>query len=125
MFAGAIAAHAALVAGALAVTLAAGHRDPGTRAVLIVLLACGMGTQNAAGRGLAVPDLVTNVLTTTLTGLATDPPSPATRRRLASIAAMFTGALIGAALYLNAGPAAALAMATVLLICVAWAARRI
>jgi uncharacterized membrane protein YoaK (UPF0700 family) len=73
---------------------------------LIVPLATAMGIQNATARQLAVPDLTTTVLTLTLTGVAADSrlaggtgghPS----RRLISVAAMFTGALIGALLAIN------------------------
>ncbi|WP_433442644.1 YoaK family protein [Nonomuraea sp. CA-141351] len=115
--------HAVLVAAGLVVALTAGHHTAGARAALIALLACGMGLQNASVRALGVPDLVTNVLTTTLTGLAADTPGRAAFRRFASVAAMFLGALAGATLHLNIGPAAALTLALVLLAIVALAAR--
>ncbi|MGW3622440.1 DUF1275 family protein [Streptomyces sp. NPDC000880] len=90
--------------------------------VLIVLLALGMGAQNAVVRKIAVPDLTTTVLTLTLTGLAADRPGPATVRRLVSVTAMFTGALAGGLLQLHHGTAAALAPALLLLTAVALAA---
>ncbi|MGW0200544.1 YoaK family protein [Nonomuraea sp. NPDC003201] len=122
-FAAATAVHALLVAAALAVALTAGHRTAWAQAALIVLLAYGMGLQNASVRALGVPDLVTNVLTTTLTGLAADTPGRAALRRSASIAAMFLGALAGATLHLTTGPAPALAIALTLLTTVALVAR--
>ncbi|MEU9831988.1 YoaK family protein [Streptosporangium sp. NPDC048047] len=113
-FAVATGVHAVLVAAALVTALVAGHRDAAARAALIVLLGAGMGLQNAAVRGLAIPDLATaNVITSTLTGLAAESPGPAGRRRLASIAAMLLGALCGGFLHLRVGPAAALAAALV------------
>ncbi|MEV0231318.1 YoaK family protein [Nonomuraea sp. NPDC050786] len=121
-FATATAAHALLVATAFAVDLISGHHHTGPRAALIGLLAYGMGLQNASVRGLAVPDLVTNVLTSTLTGLAADTPGRAALRRSASVVAMFLGALIGATLYLHVGPALPLAVALALLVVVAVAA---
>jgi uncharacterized membrane protein YoaK (UPF0700 family) len=115
-FVGVTAVHAILVAAALVVALAADLRAGGAQAALIVLLAGGMGLQNAAVRALGVPGLTTTtVLTSTLTGLVTDPPKSMGRRRVASIAAMFIGALAGAALHLHAGLAAALVPALVLL----------
>ncbi|MEV4572353.1 YoaK family protein [Nonomuraea jabiensis] len=123
-FAVATAVHTLLVAAALAVALVAGHRTTWSHAALIALLACGMGLQNASVRALGVPDLVTNVLTTTLTGLAADTPGRAALRRSASVAAMFLGALAGATLHLVTGPAPALAAALILLAAVTLLARR-
>jgi len=48
--------------------------------LLIVLLALAMGLQNAVVRALAVPDLLTTVLTMTLTGLAAEPRRVAAER---------------------------------------------
>ncbi|MFC4608383.1 YoaK family protein [Streptomyces maoxianensis] len=117
LFALLVAAHAVLVAAALAADLA-----DATKHVLIVLLALGMGAQNAVVRKLAVPDITTTVLTLTLTGMAADRPGPATVRRLLSVTAMFTGALAGGLLQLDHGTAAALAPALLLLTAVALAA---
>ncbi|WP_424889257.1 YoaK family protein [Streptomyces sp. XH2] len=122
LFAALTAVHAGLVAAALAVALTAGHRTAAAQTALIALLGCGMGLQNAAVRALAVPDLTTTVLTRTLTGLAADAPGPATVRRLASLTAMFTGALCGGALFLREGVAPALAPALVLVLFTAAAA---
>ncbi|MFE6159389.1 YoaK family protein [Streptomyces sp. NPDC056486] len=117
LFALLVAAHAVLVAAALVLDLAAGAGH-----VLIVLLALGMGLQNAVVGKLAVPDLNTTVLTRTLTGLAADRFGPASVRRFVSVAAMFAGALVGGLLQLRHGTAAALAPAIALLAVVALAA---
>jgi len=68
---------------------------------LIALTALAMGTRNAAVRKLAIPDLTTTVLTLTITGIGADSSlakgnNPRLGRRLASIAAMFVGAALGA-----------------------------
>jgi uncharacterized membrane protein YoaK (UPF0700 family) len=91
------------------------------RYVLIVLLALAMGLQNATARRLGVPDLVTNVLTSTLTGLAADSTSPdgkspGLRRRLAATLIMFLGAAAGAFLVYRVSVNAALALALALLV---------
>jgi len=69
--------------------------------VLIALTALAMGTRNAAVRKLAIPDLTTTVLTLTITGIGADSSlangnNPRLARRVASIAAMFLGAALGA-----------------------------
>ncbi|MGW3243134.1 YoaK family protein [Streptomyces sp. NPDC001070] len=117
LFALLVAAHAVLVAGAAGAALAGASRY-----ALIVLLAVGMGLQNAVVRKLAVPDLTTTVLTLTVTGLAADRPGPATARRVLSVLAMFLGALTGGSLQIGHGSAAALAPAAVLLAAVSLAA---
>jgi uncharacterized membrane protein YoaK (UPF0700 family) len=95
------------------------------RLALIVLLALAMGLQNTVVRALAVPDLLTTVLTMTLTGLAADsPPAGGTgtnaRRRITAVGAMLVGALIGAVLTLRVSVVAAL-MAATLLLAATWA----
>ncbi|MFJ4849029.1 MULTISPECIES: YoaK family protein [unclassified Streptomyces] len=111
-----VAAHAVLVAAAMGACGA-----DASRYVPIVLLALGMGLQNAVVRKLAVPDLTTTVLTLTVTGLAADRPGPATARRVLSVAAMFAGALVGGVLQIRCGNALALAPALLLLAAVALA----
>jgi uncharacterized membrane protein YoaK (UPF0700 family) len=69
--------------------------------VLIALTALAMGTRNAAVRKLAIPDLTTTVLTLTITGIGADSSlangnNPRLARRVASVAAMFLGAALGA-----------------------------
>jgi uncharacterized membrane protein YoaK (UPF0700 family) len=71
--------------------------------VIIGLVAFAMGVRNATVRKLAVPDLTTTVLTLTLTGFAADSraaggTSHNSRRRVAAVASMLIGALIGALL---------------------------
>ncbi len=66
-------------------------------------------------RRLAVPDLTTTVLTLTFTGLAADSPlaggsNPRWRRRVASVAAMLGGAIVGALLVRSVGLAWPLAL---------------
>ncbi len=70
--------------------------------------ALAMGVRNATVRRLAVPDLTTTVLTLTLTGLGADSPlaggsNPRWRRRVASVAAMLGGAVVGGLLMLRGG----------------------
>jgi uncharacterized membrane protein YoaK (UPF0700 family) len=69
--------------------------------ILIALTALAMGTRNAAVRKLAIPDLTTTVLTLTITGIGADSSlangnNPRLARRVASVAAMFLGAGLGA-----------------------------
>jgi uncharacterized membrane protein YoaK (UPF0700 family) len=68
---------------------------------LIALTALAMGTRNAAVRKLGIPDLTTTVLTLTITGIGADSSlakgtNPRLARRVASVAAMFLGAALGA-----------------------------
>jgi uncharacterized membrane protein YoaK (UPF0700 family) len=68
---------------------------------LITLTALAMGTRNAAVRKLAIPDLMTTVLTLTITGIGADSSvaagkNPRLARRVGSVAAMFLGAALGA-----------------------------
>jgi uncharacterized membrane protein YoaK (UPF0700 family) len=67
-----------------------------------------MGFRNATIRQLKVPDLTTTVLTLTVTGLAADSSmaggsNPNWGRRLASVAAIFAGAALGALLVNQSG----------------------
>jgi uncharacterized membrane protein YoaK (UPF0700 family) len=109
------------VAAALVVAAFSSHHiGTASRYALIILLAIAMGVQNSGVRKLAVRDLSTNVLTTTLTGLAGDAAlagghgSKLGRRGL-SIAAMLLGALIGGVLVVKVNTPAPLALATGLL----------
>lgn len=68
---------------------------------IIALTGFAMGFRNATIRQLKVPDLTTTVLTLTLTGLAADSAvaggaNTNWRRRVASVGAIFSGALLGA-----------------------------
>jgi uncharacterized membrane protein YoaK (UPF0700 family) len=83
---------------------------------LTALTALAMGTRNAAVRKLAIPDLTTTVLTLTITGIGADSSlangnNPRLARRVASVAAMFLGAALGAVV-MHYSIAAALWLAT-------------
>lgn len=109
------------VTAAMIVTLVSGGPyTGGVRFALIVLLALGLGVQNAAVRALAVPDLTTTVLTRTLTGAVADSrfakgPGSRAGRRLLSAAALLAGAFIGALVLLKGHPTLPLVLAVVLL----------
>jgi uncharacterized membrane protein YoaK (UPF0700 family) len=102
--------------------------SPVDRDIVAALLAVGSGLQSAVARRLAVPDMTTTVLTMTLTGIAADmragKRSATFNRRLLAVATMLAGAIGGAEVVLQLGPAAALAVATALLAVVTVAAVR-
>lgn len=112
------------------VVIAATVGDPGSgvaRYLLIVLLGVATGTQNAAARKLAVPDLTTTVLTLTITGIFADGrlaggAASTLGQRLTSIASMFVGGLVGAVLVPHADASLAIAAAAAILVVVAAAA---
>jgi len=98
------------------VLFVAGDRPSRTLEVLTTTLAAvAMGTQAAAARHVAVKDITTVVVTSTLTGLAADSPIGAgkagwleggTARRFVAVALILLGALAGAGLlklHLGAG----------------------
>ena len=90
----------------------------------IVSLALAMGVQNSSVRRLAVPDLTTTVLTLTVTGIGADSAlgggnGSKSGRRLISVAAMFLGALAGAALILHVPVAVPLILALAIVAVVA------
>jgi uncharacterized membrane protein YoaK (UPF0700 family) len=96
----------------------------GARYALIVVLAAAMGVQNSSVRKLAVPDLTTTVLTLTVTGIGADSAlgggkGSKSGRRLISVAAMFLGALAGAALILHVHVAVPLIIALAVVIVIA------
>jgi uncharacterized membrane protein YoaK (UPF0700 family) len=100
----ALAIEASLIAAAAVVGAAVDVR-PNTFSgeTMIALLALAMGVRNATVRRIAVPDLTTTVLTTTLTGLAADTrlfggTGKGSTRRTAAVLAMLIGALAGALL---------------------------
>ena len=83
-----------------------------------------MGVQNSSVRRLAVPDLTTTVLTLTVTGIGADSAlgggkGSKSGRRLISVAAMFLGALVGAALILHVHVAVPLVLALAIVVVVA------
>jgi uncharacterized membrane protein YoaK (UPF0700 family) len=121
---------AAITLVAVTVAAVAGQPvSPAARYALIVTLALAMGLQNATARRLAVPDLTTTVLTLTLTGIAADSrlgsgnPGHLARRTV-SLAAMFSGALLGALLALHVDLVLPLAIAASLMAATALAAHR-
>lgn len=89
--------------------------DPPRLYALIVLTGLAMGVRNAVARKLGERDLITTVLTLTITGLAADSPlaggaNPGWSRRALSVGLMFVGAAAGAWL-LRSSLALALAVA--------------
>jgi uncharacterized membrane protein YoaK (UPF0700 family) len=80
----------------------------GQRWAIVALTAAAMGLRNSTVRRLGAADLTTTVLTLTLTGLAADSSlvggtNPRPTRRIGSVVALFSGALIGAVLVLHQG----------------------
>lgn len=121
----AISVQTLLVAAAFVVSWATGnpYGVPG-KVALILLLGIAMGLQNATARALSVPDLTTTVLTLTIAGIGADNTAAGGKgarlgRRSASIASMFIGGLVGAAIVIHGQPALAMLVATVLLAVVA------
>jgi len=91
------------------------------RFTVIALLAFSVGGRNAAVRRLGVRDMSTTVLTTTLTGLASESwlaggANPNAALRLTSVLSQFGGALVGALLVLHAGATWALAVAATIVV---------
>jgi uncharacterized membrane protein YoaK (UPF0700 family) len=118
------AAQTALFGAALIVALASSQPlTTAARYALLVPLALGMGVQNAAAQRLAVPELTTTVLTRTLTGIASEAGAGGGHgsqfgRRLVAVAAMLLGALTGGLLALEVSIAAALSVATAIVLTV-------
>jgi uncharacterized membrane protein YoaK (UPF0700 family) len=105
----------------LAAVAGEGHTTGPVRYELLSLLALAMGMQAATARRVGIPDLSTVVLTLTLTGLAAESPPAGgngaqSGRRLAAVAAMLSGALIGGLLALHLGVTAPLGLAAGLLL---------
>jgi uncharacterized membrane protein YoaK (UPF0700 family) len=102
-----------------------GHQSStgGSRYAILVLLALAMGVQNAMALKLEIPGLTTSVLTRTITGISADSrlgggTGATTGARIASTAALFLGALVGAALVLNVNAWSELLVATAILVAV-------
>lgn len=92
-----------LLAAAAAVTWLEPGAPVDPRLVAVAIVAVAMGVRTATVRHLAIPDLTTTVLTSTITGLAVDTgvAGGSTRRlvrRLAAVVAMLSGAVAGALL---------------------------
>jgi uncharacterized membrane protein YoaK (UPF0700 family) len=92
----------------------------GARDAMVVMLAASMGAQLAAIRYLKVPDLMTVVLTMTITGALTERGGgwhdPAFLRRVLALIAFAGGALSGALLVLHVGTAAALSLGLAIIV---------
>jgi uncharacterized membrane protein YoaK (UPF0700 family) len=103
-----------------------GHPGPGTRDVAVVLLAMSMGSQLAAIRYLKVPDLLTVVLTLTITGALTErglgPFHPTVLRRAIAVLAFVVGAISGGLLVVDVSLSAALGLGLAIIGAVAIAA---
>jgi Protein of unknown function (DUF1275) len=104
-----------LASAVMVVALVEGpHFSIGTRDSMLVLLAVSMGCQLAAIRYLKVPDLLTVVLTLTITGALTEHDrgwtDPKMLRRGLALVAFSFGALTGALLILHVGVAAAVSV---------------
>ena len=113
------------VFSAAAVWLGIGGVRTGTPTAfgITALLAAAMGAQAAVARGIAVKDVTTVVVTSTLTGLAADSWFGARadqpwRRRVAAVALIGLGAVVGT-LLLAYGPWAGVALTAVLTLVVA------
>ncbi len=116
-----------LIASLLAI-ISASPVSSGYRYPLIISLGAAMGIQNATARKLAVPDLTTTVLTLTITGIAADSAIAGGKgsvagRRLAAVAAMLIGALLGATFIVHVNIAYPLILALIGMIGVAAASR--
>ena len=98
----------------------------GSRDAMVALLAMSMGAQLAVIRYLKVPDLLTVVLTMTITGALTEHGTglrdPRVLRRGMTLISFAVGALTGALLILNVGLAAGLGFGLAIIIGVAIAA---
>ncbi len=96
------------------------HFPVGARDTMLVLLAVSMGCQLAAIRYLKVPDLLTVVLTLTITGALIEHnrgwSDPALLRRGLALVAFSVGALSGALLILNIGVVAALSFGLAIIV---------
>jgi len=109
-----------VLAAAALTTTVIGVGTAGTRVVVAAVLALSMGVQAATARHLAVKDITTVVVTSTLTGLAADSRLGAARgqgarRRVAVVALLVAGAVAGAALcQVHEGLAVALSALVVL-----------
>jgi uncharacterized membrane protein YoaK (UPF0700 family) len=91
--------------------------DAGLRLIVLVVLALGMGAKSALARAINVPGLTTSVVTTTLTGLATDGALGKWRNagflvRVIAASSLVLGAILGGALAVSTDTWCPLALAT-------------
>jgi uncharacterized membrane protein YoaK (UPF0700 family) len=103
------------LAVALLVAAVAGDDiDALSRDVVAALAAIALGAQNSVVRALKVPDLMTTVLTMTLTGIVADirtAPRHVLIRRVLAVATMLVGAVVGALLVIHVSAVAGLVLA--------------
>jgi uncharacterized membrane protein YoaK (UPF0700 family) len=131
LLAASTACEVALVATSLAVGLGVANPGAGSaRYVLIVLLSLSGGMQTGTARRLAVPDLITTVLTRNIASAAFDSrlaggSNSRIGRRGLSVVAMFAGAVVGGLLELHVDKSLSLLAGLVLLAVVALAAGRL
>jgi uncharacterized membrane protein YoaK (UPF0700 family) len=119
-----------LAGAVLVITVATGSTfSRGTRDVMVVLLAMSMGAQLAVIRYLKVPDLMTVVLTMTITGALSERASgwrdPKLLRRGLAVVCFAVGAVSGGLLVLNVGLTVALALGLCILVAVGIASHRV
>ncbi len=94
------------------------------RYTVISVLGFAMGIRNSIVRRMGVADMTTTVVTTTITGLASESSlaggtNPNAFRRATSVVCMFVGATIGAALVVHVHPGLALGVAAALTVVLA------
>jgi len=122
---------ALLLGAAVILLILAGNPIPaGYGYTLIIALGISMGLQNATARKLAVPDLTTTVLMLTITGMVADSRLAGSGgskagRRLLSVLAMFTGAIVGVLAILYVSIAYSLLLALVIIALVSLTSRRL
>ena len=109
------AAEAVLLAGATMVCAATGGHPTGSALhVAVVVCAVALGGQNTVARRMGITELTTTVMTGTLIGLVGNLSQPSQRRAAAlqslSVAALVTGALLGAVIVRGIGPTTAVAL---------------
>lgn len=109
--------------------LAGGHLSADVRTVITILLAASMGAQLALIRYLKVPDLLTAVMTLTMTAVLTERghgrPDPGMLRRGLALAAFAVGVIAGGVLIRFAAVGAALALGLAIILAVGVASHRV
>jgi uncharacterized membrane protein YoaK (UPF0700 family) len=104
------------------------HAGADLRLSALVILALGMGAKSALARAINVPGLTTSVVTTTLTGLASDAGLGSWRSvgflvRVVATSALLVGAVLGGALAVTTDSWCPLALATAIALTATWWSR--
>ena len=113
-----------LLAGAIVLFAAGGHPEQGVQWTVTGMLGVGMGAQAATARHIAVKDVTTVVVTSTLAGLAADSVFGGGKgqpwaRRAGAVALIGAGAVVGAAaVHVDAALGLLVAAAIVLVVAV-------